>query len=222
MPEQNECVIFDLDGVLIDSRDAHYESWCRLARKLGTQVSREMFARTFGRQNRDIIPMMFEGQSGARRIEELSELKESYYREIVADSVRPIPGAADLVRSCHADGLKCAVGSSGHPLNIRSALQSLGIHDLMNAIVSGKDVSAGKPDPQVFLVAAKNVGVEPDRCAVIEDAPAGVEAALAAGMVAVAITTEHPRSRLDAAHLVIDRMSELSPQIVRRLTRTQA
>ncbi len=211
MTSELEAVIFDLDGVLIDSSDAHFESWRRLARDLGRTVTEEQFKSTFGRQNRDIIPMLFGESLSPERIEELGETKERYYREIVRDNVPALPGAADLVRACADAGLRCAVGSSGHPKNIDLALRALGIDSIIATVVSGHDVTKGKPDPQVFLLAAERLGIAPETCAVIEDAPAGIEAALAAGMTAVAVTTEHPRERLSHAHLVVEGVHDLSP-----------
>lgn len=212
-------VIFDMDGVLIDSSAAHFESWRRLAADLGAEVTPEQFRSTFGRQNRDIIPTLFGGSLDWRRVEELSETKERYYRDLVKDDVAALPGAADLVRSCHEAGMRCAVGSSGHPENIAMALRSLGVDGLIECVVSGKDVTIGKPDPQVFMMAAERIGTPAASCAVIEDAPAGVDAALAAGMIAIGVTTEHPRERLAHAHLVVDGLHELDPQRIRNLAR---
>ncbi len=205
-------VIFDMDGVLIDSSEAHFASWRRLAADLSTGVTQQQFRSTFGRQNRDIIPTLFGLSLNPQRIEEMGETKERYYREIIKGGVPTLPGASELVHACHEAGMRCAIGSSGHPENIAIALGAMDIDDIINTIVSGHDVSVGKPDPRVFLIAAERLGVAPKRCAVIEDAPAGIDAALAAGMTAVAVTTEHPRQRLSHAHLVVDRLEELCPK----------
>lgn len=209
-------VIFDMDGVLIDSSDAHFESWRLLATDLGTQITEDEFRATFGRQNRDVIPQLFGTSLTPERIEELSETKERYYRELVSDAVHAIDGATDLVKACHASGLRCAIGSSGHPVNIRITLEAMGISALFAGVVSGKDVKVGKPDPQVFQLASDRMGVSAERCVVIEDAPAGIDAALAAGMTAIGVTTQHPRDRLEHAHLVVDRIDELSPDRIRK------
>lgn len=208
-------VIFDMDGVLIDSADAHYRSWQRLAADLGSEITPDQFRATFGRQNRDIIPLLFGEKIGPRSVDELGETKERYYRDMIRRCVPVLPGAADLVRACHDAGMACAVGSSGHPENIAIALSAMGIDGIMRAVVTGRDVTVGKPDPQVFLIAARRLDMPPRRCAVIEDAPAGVDAALAAGMTAVAVTTGHPRKELSHAHLVVDRLDELTPGRIR-------
>ncbi|MCP4250190.1 MAG: HAD family phosphatase [bacterium] len=210
-------VIFDLDGVLIDSGPAHHESWRLLGAESGVQVGAEQFAATFGRQNRDIIPLLFGQNLDADRVHELSERKEALYRDLVRGRIKEVPGAAALVSACREAGLRLAVGSSGHPINIDLALEELGIADCFEAIVTGHDVNRGKPDPQVFLMAAQRLGVEPAGCAVVEDAPSGIEAALAAGMTAVGLTSHHPRDRLGRAHLVVDSLSELAPTTIRDL-----
>lgn len=211
-------VIFDMDGVLIDSSAAHFESWRRLASDLGAKVTQAQFGSTFGRQNRDIIPLLFGGSLSTHRVAELGEIKERYYRELVKDDVPVLPGAADLIRSCHGTGLRLAVGSSGHPENIAMALRVLGVDELIECVVTGEDVTVGKPDPQVFLMAAERLGVSPSSCVVIEDAPAGIDAALAAGMRAIGVTTGHPRERLAHAHLVVDGLNDLDPQRIRDLS----
>ena len=210
-------VIFDLDGVLIDSGPAHHESWRQLGAELGVDVGAEQFAATFGRQNRDIIPLLFGPDLGADRVHELSERKEALYRDLVRGRIKEVPGAVALVSACRQAGLRLAVGSSGHPVNIELALQELGMADCFEAIVTGHDVNRGKPDPQVFLLAAERLGVEPAACAVIEDAPSGIEAALAADMTAIGLTSHHPRDRLSRAHWVVDALTELTPAIIRDL-----
>ena len=204
-------VIFDLDGVLIDSAGAHHESWGLLAAELGTQVTQEQFLGTFGRQNRDIIPLFFGPDLQERRVAELSERKEALYRDLVRGRIQPIAGAVELVQACKRAGLRLAIGSSAHPANIDLALQELGVTECFDAIVHGHDVTRGKPDPQVFLLAAQRLGVAPAACAVIEDAPSGVQAARAAGMTAVGLTTHHSPERLSDAHRVIESLAELTP-----------
>ena len=207
-------VIFDLDGVLIDSGPAHLESWRKLGAELGVEVGAEQFAATFGRQNRDIIPLLFGQHLDARRVDELSERKEAQYRDLVRGRIKEIPGSVALVSACRQAGLRLAVGSSGHPVNIELALEELGIADCFEAVVTGHDVNRGKPDPQVFLLAAAKLGVDPAACAVIEDAPSGIEAALAADMTAIGLTSHHPRDRFGRAHLVLDALTELTPATI--------
>jgi beta-phosphoglucomutase family hydrolase len=203
-------VIFDLDGVLIDSGAAHHQSWRLLAAELGQEVTAGRFAASFGRQNRDIIPLLFGGGDDEARIRRLSERKEALYRDLVRGRIPALPGAVALVRDCRRSGLKLAIGSSAPVENIHLALEEMGIADCFDAVVHDADVTRGKPDPEVFLIAAERLGVPPGDCVVIEDAPSGVQAALAAGMKAVGLTTYHAADRLAAANLVVDHLSDLS------------
>ena len=207
-------VIFDMDGVLSDSAEAHLDSWRLLARELGRQVTEQQFAASFGRQNRDIIPLLFGDGLGADRVRELSHHKEALYRDLVRGQVRAVDGAVDLVRRCHQAGMKLAVGSSAPRQNIDLGLDELGIAVCFEVIVHDGDVSRGKPDPQVFQIAARRLQVAPAQCAVIEDAPSGIEAALAAGMTVIGLTTHHPAERLSGAHRVVDRLDVLLPAAI--------
>jgi HAD superfamily hydrolase (TIGR01509 family) len=215
--DERFAVIFDMDGVLIDSADAHFESWRRLANDLGKTVTAEQFRCTFGRQNRDVIPQLFGDGFDEPRIADLGETKERYYREIIREHVPAIAGAVELVNDCDAAGMKCAVGSSGHPENVALALNAMGLQNVMQTVVTGHDVTVGKPDPQVFAIAADRLDIPAHSCAVIEDAPAGIQAALSAGMTAIGITSEHPRDSLTRAHYVVDRLDELSPAFLGQL-----
>ncbi len=210
-------IIFDLDGVLIDSRDAHLESWRVLARRRGRVISESRFLATFGRCNEDIIPLLFPEETTPQGRHKIAEEKETAYRELVRDRLPIVPGAVELVRDCHAAGLKLAIGSSTPPENIALALAEMGVRDCIDVVVSGDDVTHGKPDPEVFLKAAARLGLAPVECVVIEDAPAGVEAGLRADMRVVAVTTTHPAGQLSQAHCVNGSVAELSAAMLRSI-----
>ncbi len=210
MNELSYGVIFDMDGVLIDSADAHFESWKRLAADLKQCITEQQFRATFGRQNRDVIPELFGGGFTPDAINDYGERKERYYREIVNNDIPVLPGAAELVHACRDAGMRCAVGSSGHPQNIAVTLDIMGIADAIQCVITGHDVSVGKPDPQVFQLAGEGIGLPPRRCAVIEDAPAGIAAALSAGMKAIAVTTQHDPDKLDRAHHIAAGLHDLT------------
>lgn len=223
-------VIFDMDGVLVDSYEAHYESWRRVVEKHGLRFDREDFGRLFGKTGREIMQELWTRGPGGRgrgfdlsegEMREIDERKEALYREIVAADFPAMPGATALIDALAAAGFALAVGSSGPPENIELTLDQLGRRARFVAVVTGRDVTRGKPDPQVFQIAASKLGLEPRRCAVIEDAPVGVLAARAAGMVAIALLSTG-RSRNQFADtgrpdLFIDRLDELTPAEVRAL-----
>ncbi len=127
-------------------------------------------------------------------------------------------GVHELLQSLHDDRFKLAVGSSGPPENVAMVVDRIGGRELFAALVTATDVTRGKPDPQVFLIAAERLGVSPARCAVVEDAPLGITAALAAGMTAVGLaSTGRTRESLGEAAVVVDLLRELSPDFFRRL-----
>lgn len=216
-----QAVIFDVDGVLVDSYRAHFESWRALARELGFELSEAAFAETFGRTSREIIRLFRSGgQPDEAELRRLDDRKEALYRELVAERFPAMDGARELVHSLAQEGIRVAVGSSGPPENVDLVLDRLGIRSAVSAVVTGRDVDRGKPDPQVFLLAAERLGVPPSGCAVMEDARAGIEAAKAAGMIAVALvsTGRAPRDfEGSGAHLVVASLRELDPARLRSL-----
>jgi beta-phosphoglucomutase len=210
-------VIFDVDGVLVDSYAPHFQSWRRLFGELDVDFTEDAFRRTFGRTNRDIFAELFPGAMTDARVRELGNLKELYYREIIRHEFAPLPGAVELVDDLHAAGFALAVGWSGPPENVALTLEQLGRANRFRAAVTGADVTRGKPDPQVFLLAAERLGVPPHRCAVIEDAAPGVEAANRAGMASIGMLGTTDAANLSHARLVVASHAELSPEKIRNL-----
>lgn len=212
-----QAVIFDVDGVLVDSYDAHLASWLATAREHDVPFTREDFDRTFGRTGRDIIRMLWPNGSALSdaAIRAIDEDKEKRYRAIVTQAFPAMDGAAELVTQLHKAGFRIAAGSSGPPENVRLAVERLGAAHAFEALVTGMDVTRGKPDPQVFLLAAERLGVPPARCVVVEDAPAGVEAAHRAGMKCVGLISTG-RTPADVAHAdrVVRSLRELTPRDV--------
>jgi HAD superfamily hydrolase (TIGR01509 family) len=210
-------VIFDMDGVLVDSYAPHFESWRRLYNELGIEYSEATFAADFGQTSRDILHRRLPGDLTEARFREIDDRKESYYRDIIRESFPAMDGADELIQALAADGFRMAVGSSGPSENVQLAIENLPSGRLITATVTGADVTRGKPDPQVFLMAAERLGVPPACCAVVEDAIHGVEAAKRAGMTAIALVGTSTRAELAAADLVVDSLRELSPANIRAL-----
>jgi beta-phosphoglucomutase len=210
-------VIFDMDGVLVDSYQAHFDSWRQTAQAHGLDMTEQQFAETFGRTTREIITALWGDSVSGDRVAEWDDQKELAYRRILDANFPEMDGARQLLSTLQTAGFKLAVGSSGPPENVELVLEHLGA-DLFSAAVTARDVTHGKPHPEVFLKAAAKLQVEPPECLVVEDAPAGVQAARNAGMIAIAITGTAPREKLaEQAHMVIDSLSELSPAIINSL-----
>lgn len=210
-------VIFDMDGVLVDSYHAHYESWKEMYRELDIEYSEEDFAADFGRTSRDILARRFGNDLTDARIREMDDRKESLYRDIIRAQFPAMEGATELIDGLVEAGFKIAVGSSGPPENIALSLELLTGGAKFNAVVTGADVKHGKPDPEVFLKAAERLDVPPSNCAVVEDAAHGITAAKRAGMAAIAITGTLERHELGAADAIVDSLRQLSPQRIAAL-----
>lgn len=210
-------VIFDVDGVLIDSYQAHFESWLRMFGEHGVSFTEEEFRKTFGRTSHDIIAALYGADLSDANIRAWDDRKEALYRDIIRDNFPAIDGAVELLDALHHAGFRLGVGSSGPPENIQLTLECLERADLFDAVVTRIDVTRGKPDPQVFLVAGERLGAKPEQCVVVEDAPAGIEAANRAGMASVALTGTATREELAHAKLIVDSLRELTPEALRIL-----
>jgi beta-phosphoglucomutase len=215
-------VIFDMDGVLVDTYHAHYKSWLMMAEREDLHFTEAEFAPTFGRTSREIIAHFWGGgRFNDAEIAALDAMKEAAFREIITQKFPAMQGAKELLATLHKNGFKLAVGSSGPPENVAMVVERLDARHLFGAIVTGMDVTRGKPDPQVFLLAAERLGVPPSRSVVVEDARPGLEAAHAAGMKAVGlVSTGRTREELAEADLLAATLMELSPEVFCKLIET--
>ena len=215
-------IIWDVDGTLVDTAEQHFRAWSRLAAEIGHPFTRADFAATFGMRNPEIIRKLFFPDADDSRCRELAERKEDLYRASVREEgTQLLPGVARLLAEFAQKGWPQAVGSSAPPGNLDLLLGLTNTLRYFSAVVTGDDVSRGKPHPEVFLTAAAKLGVAPERCVVFEDAVAGVEAAKAGGMKCVAVTFvgHHPAEKLRAAgaELVVASLEEVSAEQVAAL-----
>lgn len=209
-------VLFDADGVLINSYRAHFESWRVMLLRYGYTMTEEQFASTFGQKNHVIFGQLYP-EIPESRYAALGEEKEAEYRTIVRADFPAMPGAANLLRALHAAGVPMAIGSSGPRENVQVVLDLLDGAEHIRATVNGSEVDHGKPEPDVFLQAAGKIGIPPERCIVFEDAPAGVAAGKNAGCAVVALTGTSDREGLSHADWVIDHLKEVTPDRLREL-----
>jgi len=214
-------VIFDMDGVLVASGPAHAASWKLVARKHGLSVSDDDFRRTFGRPSRDIIRILWSAQPSDDEIRGIDDEKEATYRELVRGMVPLTIGAREVLHGLRSAGHALALATSGPRENVDLVLDETGLRPQFAAIVTGFDVRHGKPAPDCFTLAAERLGRQPAECVVIEDAPVGVEAGRAAEMTVIGFAGEHPAERLRqaGAHAVVERLGELTPELISTLAR---
>lgn len=206
-------VIFDWDGVVVDSSAAHKTSWELLAEERNLVLPEDHFTMSFGRTNKVIIPELFHWTQDPGMIAELCDRKEVLYREIIREAgLDPLPGVLELCRELKDADIPMAVGTSTPLQNVQAVIELIGAKDVFDAIISSEDVQRGKPDPEVFLKAADALRVGPEDCVVFEDSLYGIQAALAAGMKAVALTTTHRVSHFDSTwpHRIVRNLGDVS------------
>jgi HAD superfamily hydrolase (TIGR01509 family) len=187
-----QALLFDLDGTLIDSMPHHQSAWNAWYARRGLPMdSSEFFASTAGRSNAEILADLFPAKSAAEHLS-MADEKEAIYREFAAPALGLIPGAQAFVAQAKASGLRLAVCTASTPLNMALAFDRHGIDRWVETVASPADGLRGKPHPDIFLEAARRLGIAPADCVVFEDAPLGIEAARRAGMKAVVLTTTLP------------------------------
>jgi beta-phosphoglucomutase len=213
--------IWDVDGTLVDTAEMHFQAWVRLCRELGRSFDRADFAATFGKRNPEILNHLFGSIFSEKQIAELGRRKEDYYKEAARAGVNLLPGVRRLLTDLRDAGFKQAIGSSAPRGNVDLILELTQTAPFFQAISSAEDTTRGKPDPQVFEVAAQRLEVPAARCVVFEDAVAGVQAAKAGGMkcVAISFVGHHPADKLQAAgaDLVVRTVEDLSAERIRQL-----
>jgi beta-phosphoglucomutase family hydrolase len=212
-----KAVIWDLDGVIADTGIYHYLAWCDVFGKRGVNFPKEEFMSHFGRRHDTIIIDKLGSGLSAEEFEAITNEKQENYRRRVSENIRPLPGAISLIKLLREQSLKVAIASSAPLENIEIIIRGLGVEEYFDAIACGTEVVESKPDPQIFLLAAKKLGIKPANCVVIEDAIAGVAAAKSAGMKCVAVTNSHPAKLLTQADLVVASLETVNIETLQRL-----
>jgi HAD superfamily hydrolase (TIGR01509 family) len=202
-------VLWDLDGTLADTEQAHFAAWQRFCREFNRELAWEEFKPTFGLGNPDILHRLLGPDLDADEIEALSQRKEALFRTVTGGVIRPMPGARALAEHLDRIGIPQAIVSSAPVENIAFMLRGLGLDTLFATTVSRWDVPNGKPAPDIFLRAAEKLAVPPRQCLVLEDAPAGVQAAHAGGMRCIALVSTWPESSLAHADLLVRDLAQL-------------
>jgi beta-phosphoglucomutase len=193
-----EAVVFDMDGVLIDSGVHHREAWAAMCRDCGVTPPPEFWRLTIGRPAEEAAALLVGGIDGgeARR---LAALKRDHYVRLARRGMLPVPGAPAFVAALARRGVPRAVATSASRRDVEALLAEVGVRQHFEVVVSVDDVRHGKPHPEVYLKAARGLGVDATACVVFEDAIVGVHAARAAGMRVIGVTTAHTADELLAA-----------------------
>lgn len=216
----DRAIIWDMDGVIVDTGPSHFAAWREFLQSRGETYTEEDFRHDFGRRNPEILKRRFPALT-AEEIEDLSKIKEELFRRKVRNRLRLFPGVVRLLDIQRQADFSIALASSAPRENIDLILASLQIAGYFDCAISSEQVTKGKPDPEAFLLAARELGVAPSRCIVIEDAAAGVEAAGAAGMKCIAVTNTHHASALAKADVVTDNLEKIGRPDLDRLVASE-
>ena len=216
MSDTIQAVIWDLDGVIIDSAEEHRRAWQRMAKEEGVTMTDADFWATFGKRNDDIFAMLW-SDIPAERVKALADRKEMYFREFVRETAAPLPGSIELMRALHEAGFAQALASSTPIENIDLISEILHLKQYLTVMVPGETVPRGKPAPDIFLKAAEGLHMPPEVCVVIEDAVAGVQAAHNAGMRCIAVAGNRDLPGLRAADLMVKDLTEVDVERVRSI-----
>ena len=207
-----KAAIFDLDGTMLDNNPYHLRAWKKYLEGKGRKISDEEYnANINGRTNKDVIRYLF--GSGLNDEETLSYSleKEAVYRELYLADIKPVNGLIDLLKFLRDRKIPMAIATSGIQVNIDFMFDHVPVRKYFQAVINSSHIRKGKPDPEIFLTAAKELGVPANHCLVFEDSVVGVTAAHAAGMKVVALSTTQSGSELRNADFTVTDFASLAP-----------
>jgi HAD superfamily hydrolase (TIGR01509 family) len=211
-----EAILFDMDGVLVDSISLHIKAWNFVLSKNNLPaLDLKTYLSVLGRTNLDMLTKYLDLQILPLSLslkKEIIDTKEKYFRYIIKNTIRTTPGVIDWLDFFRKKKIRCSVASSGEMANITVVLEMLHISDYFTSIISGVHLPASKPNPMVFTLAAASLGARPDKCMVIEDAPAGIQAAKSANMLCCALATTHSSDELSQADFLLENLAQARPE----------
>lgn len=209
---QAEAIIFDFDGVIVDTEPLHYAAFQRLLEPLGLGFSWEQYIETYmGFDDRDAFEEAFKGQErglSATELQGLIDQKATLFQEIIRDGISAYPGVVNLIRQIHSSGIPLAICSGALRSDIEPILETLGITECFDVIVTAEDVARSKPDPECYQLAHNrlntfhSLSIPAQQVLAIEDTPAGIAAAKGAGLLVLAVSNSYDAQHLSQANAV--------------------
>ena len=190
-PAARRALIFDMDGVIIDSNAAHKEAWTRFNLRYGIETTEDMIERMYGRRNDQIVRDFFGDHLSAEEVAARGKAKEAFYRQMIAGRIQQmlVPGISHFLQKYQM--VPMAVASNAEPENVDFLLDQAGLRSFFDVVLDGHQVPRPKPFPDIYLLASERLGISPERCVVFEDSPSGVAAAQAAGMPVIGLRTTY-------------------------------
>lgn len=201
-------VIFDMDGVIVDSEPYSMRALVDELRHHGIDPSEEELRRSYGRKITEDFADFFTRHGVTADLEAAVARKRARYYQLAAGNLKPFPGVMALIDRLRETGPRLALASSGDGDKVAFSLQALGLDGVFEVIVTGDDITLSKPDPEIYVTTARRLGIDPRDCLAIEDAPNGVCAAKGAGMRCIAVTNSVPREQLEGADLIVASLAD--------------
>jgi beta-phosphoglucomutase family hydrolase len=213
-----KAALFDLDGTLVDNNEVHYKAWMKYLADSGIEICDEEFKKYIsGRTNQDAVEHVYKKKMSTEEAEKYYLKKEEIYRQMYEADIKSINGLEKLLKELHNNGIILAIATSGIQVNIDFFFKHVPVKQYFRTVINSSAITKGKPDPEIFLVAAEAIEIPAENCIVFEDSTSGVQAAKSAGMKVVALTTTHTKSELSPADLVVDDYSQLTLEKLQKL-----
>jgi len=188
--------IFDMDGVIVDNAAWHLEAFAEFGKRHGLVQSKEEYTKYFGNTNQTIMNSLFDTQLSSDKLVELANEKEIIYRELYKPFIQPVEGLPVFLKNASDNAIPIALATSAPLENVDFTLDSTGLKKYFRIISDASMVINGKPDPEIYLLTAAKLGVQPSDCIVFEDSIAGIQSALSAGMRVIGVATTHKSEEL--------------------------
>jgi len=218
----NMVLIFDMDGVIVDNHQWHFDSYIEFGQRHQKHITREEFSKYFGTTNQFIMKSIFGKNISEKDIIAFSNEKEAIYRETYQPFIKPVKGLPEFLQYASQNSIPIALATAAPKENVKFTLHSTGLEAYFQAITDSSMVSRGKPDPQVYLITAKKLGVQPADCVVFEDSIPGITAARNAGMRVIGIATTHTPEELRKYVDEIILNFDTAPELINKLLVEQA
>jgi beta-phosphoglucomutase len=205
----NFAVIFDMDGVIVDSNPVHKIALKQFCKKYGFDLSDEqLLKRIYGRTNKEWLTNLF-GSLSPEQLQAYAFEKEELFRALYLSSIAPLAGIKNFIEQLRSANIACAIGTSAPPANVEYVLKHTQLGGLFEVILDETFVERGKPDPEIYLKVAQALALPPAQCLVFEDSISGVQAALAAGCKVGGVLTTHSADELGHLDLAIRDFTEI-------------
>ena len=204
-----QAILWDMDGVLVDTTEAHFWSWSIALKEHGLKLSRQEFLSTFGKNNRATLHQLF-GPLPEEVIIGITDRKEVLFRQNLDGQVEVYPGVLDWLKYAQDQHILCAIASSAPLENINAVLEHFDMGMYFTALISASEMPS-KPDPAVFLAAANALNISLKNCLVVEDAPSGASAAKSTGMHCLVVLTTRTQPEFPEVDFFLNRLSDISP-----------